>query len=116
MTGIESDFSVFTRQSPVPGIIGIEGSRRPPGGIFSNFTTSGNLTSSTTWKAGKAAGIKVIATTNGYTENEDLSSADIIVTTLGDEDGERGVLRLPVDGLEFDGVLYLDNVMRCFSA
>ena len=67
-------------------------------------------------QAGKAAGIKVIATTNGYTENEDLSSADIIVTSLGDEDGERGVLRFPVDGLEFDGVLYLDKVMRCFSA
>ena len=66
-------------------------------------------------QAGKAAGIKVIATTNGYTENEDLSSADIIVTTLGEENGEKGILRHPIDNFEFNGVVYLANAVRYFS-
>ncbi len=67
-------------------------------------------------QAGKGAGLKVIATTNGYTENEDISPADIIVTALGDADGERGVLRHPVDGLQFDGVLYLAKVLEYFDS
>ena len=66
-------------------------------------------------KAAKAAGIRVIATTNGYTEDEDLSAADIIVTALGDEGGEYGVLKTPVNELEFDGVLRLSRVIKCFS-
>src|SRR5512135_2409041 len=40
--------------------------------------------------AGKAAGMHVVATTNGYTEKENLSDADVIVTSLGDPDGEKG--------------------------
>jgi len=66
-------------------------------------------------QAAKAAGIRVIATTNGYTEDEDLSTADIIVTTLGDPGGESGVLKNPVDRLDFDGVLRLAQVIECFS-
>lgn len=66
-------------------------------------------------QAATAAGIRVIATTNGYTEDEDLSAAAIIVTTLGDEGVERGVLKSPVDNLDFDGVLYLDRVMACVT-
>lgn len=54
------------------------------------------------------AGLRVVATTNGYTENEDLSSADIIVTCLGDPDGEKG--RLVKGTLPFDGVLHLADV------
>lgn len=65
-------------------------------------------------QAAKAAGIRVIATTNGYTEDEDLSAADIIVTTLGDEGVEYGVLKSPADGLDFDGVLHLAPVIRYF--
>ena len=43
--------------------------------------------------AAKDAGLHVVATTNAYTEGEDLSRADIIVTALGDPDGEKGVLK-----------------------
>ncbi len=51
-------------------------------------------------EAAKAAGLYVVATTNGYTEGEDLSQADLIVTTLGDPDGEKGALkRRPRAGL-----------------
>jgi len=40
-------------------------------------------------EAARAAGIAVIATTNEYTESEDLSGADVVVTCLGDNDGEK---------------------------
>ncbi len=63
--------------------------------------------------AAKAAGMRVVVTTNGYTEQEDLSAGDIIVTCLGDPDGEKG--RLRKGDLKFDGVLRLDQVRRCFE-
>ena len=63
--------------------------------------------------AAKGAGLPTLATTNGYTEKEDLSPADVIVTTLGDVDGEKGVLRK--GELEFDGVLHVDQVIGHFS-
>lgn len=66
-------------------------------------------------QAAKAAGIRVVATTNGYTEQEDLSAADIVVTTLGDEGVELGVLKSPIDNLEFNGILYLTQVIEHFS-
>ena len=64
--------------------------------------------------AAKAAGMHVVATTNAYTEREDLSEADIIVTCLGDPDGEKGVLKKG-EGLDFDGVLRLDQLIAYFS-
>ncbi len=39
--------------------------------------------------AAKNAGLRVIATTNPYTEKEDLHEADLILTCLGDPDGEK---------------------------
>lgn len=67
-------------------------------------------------QAAKAAGIRVIATTNGYTEQEDLSRADIIVSTLGDANGRRGVLQSANPGLDYDGILYLANVLEYFGS
>jgi HAD superfamily hydrolase (TIGR01509 family) len=64
-------------------------------------------------QAAKGAGLPTLATTNAYTEKEDLSLADIIVTTLGDPDGEKGLLRK--GGLDFDGVLHVDQVIGYFS-
>src|SRR5574341_374627 len=43
--------------------------------------------------AAKAANMHVVVTTNYYTEKEDLSGGDIIVTCLGDHGGEKGMLR-----------------------
>jgi HAD superfamily hydrolase (TIGR01509 family) len=65
--------------------------------------------------AGKAAGMHVIATTNFYTEKEDLSRADIVVSCLGDPDGEKGELRAGGKGLAYDGVLTVDQVVDHFS-
>jgi HAD superfamily hydrolase (TIGR01509 family) len=63
--------------------------------------------------AAKGAGLPVVVTTNGYTEKEDVSAGDIIVTCLGDADGEKGELRK--GDLKFDGVLHVDQVVRLFS-
>ncbi|HEX9013727.1 MAG TPA: HAD-IA family hydrolase, partial [Anaerolineaceae bacterium] len=65
--------------------------------------------------AAKNAGLRVIATTNPYTEKEDLHEADLILTCLGDPDGEKGVLTAGrLDG-PFDGVLHVSQVQERFS-
>lgn len=65
--------------------------------------------------AAKAAEMHVVATTNVYTEKEDLSDADLIVTCLGDPDGEKGELRQGGEGLDYDGVLHLEQLMAYFA-
>ena len=65
--------------------------------------------------AAKAAGMHVVATTNIYTENEDLSEADIVVTCLGEPDGEKGMLKQGDESLAFDGVLHVDQLIKYFS-
>ena len=64
--------------------------------------------------ASKAAGIKTIVTTNYYTEKEDVSAGDVIVSCLGDPDGEKAQMRKG-DILGFDGVLHLKQVVEKFS-
>jgi len=65
--------------------------------------------------AAKAAGLYVVATTNGYTENEDLNDADLILTSLGDPDGEKASLTRGGDKLKFDGVLHVQQVVDAFA-
>ena len=66
--------------------------------------------------AAKAADLYVVATTSVYTENEDLSDAEIVVTSLGDPDGEKGVLKKGDNSkLKFDGVLHVDQLLSYFS-
>jgi len=66
--------------------------------------------------AAKAAGLRAVATTNIYTENEDLSDAPIVVTSLGDPDGEKGILKESHKALDFDGVLHVDQLIKFFSS
>lgn len=66
--------------------------------------------------AAKAAGLRSVATTNIYTENEDLSDASIVVTSLGDPEGEKGVLKQSAKPFEFDGVLHADQLIEFFSS
>jgi HAD superfamily hydrolase (TIGR01509 family) len=64
--------------------------------------------------AAKAAGMYVVATTNHYTEKEDLSDADLIVTCLGDPGGETGAMsRGALPG--YDGVLHVNQLVNHFS-
>jgi len=65
--------------------------------------------------AGKAAGAHVVVTTNSYTEKEDVSGGDIIVTKLGDPDGEKGLLTKGDSSLKFDGVLRVKQVVDYFA-
>ena len=66
--------------------------------------------------AAKAAGLRAVATTNIYTENEDLSDASIVVTSLGDPDGEKGIFKASHKAFEFDGVLHVDQLIKYFSS
>jgi HAD superfamily hydrolase (TIGR01509 family) len=65
--------------------------------------------------AAKAAGMHVVVTTNGYTEKEDVGDGDIVVTSLGDPDGEHGELKQGGKGLDYDGVLHVDQLVEYFS-
>ena len=65
--------------------------------------------------AAKKAGMRIVATTNIYTENEDLREADIVVTSLGDPEGKKGLLKKAGKKLEFDGVLKVDQLIKYFS-
>ena len=64
--------------------------------------------------AAKAAGMNVVVTTNHYTEKEDLREADIIVTRLGDPDGEKGKLKQGGEGINYNGVLGIDQLIAYF--
>jgi HAD superfamily hydrolase (TIGR01509 family) len=64
-------------------------------------------------EAAKEAGLFVVATTNPYTEHEDLDKADIVVTCLGDPGGEKGTLRR--GSLRHDGVLRARQLVEHFS-
>jgi HAD superfamily hydrolase (TIGR01509 family) len=66
--------------------------------------------------AAKAAGTHVIVTTNGYTEKEDVNGGDIIVTCLGDPNGEKGRLTKGGPSLKFDGVLRVQQAVDYFTA
>jgi HAD superfamily hydrolase (TIGR01509 family) len=64
--------------------------------------------------AAHAAGLPLVATTNHYTENENLSEADLIVTCLGDPNGEQGSLtKGAIPG--YDGVLHVEQLVNYFS-
>ncbi len=66
-------------------------------------------------RAARAAGMNVVATTNGYTEGEDLSGADIVVTALGDPGGEQGELVRARGPMQFHGVVTLPALLEFFS-
>ena len=65
--------------------------------------------------AAKSAKMNTIITTNPYTEKEDLDQADIIITCLGDRDGEMGKLVKSNKPINFDGVLNLAQIKEYFS-
>jgi HAD superfamily hydrolase (TIGR01509 family) len=65
--------------------------------------------------AAKEAGMHIIATTNIYTEREDLSEAGIIVTCLGDPGGEKGLLKKGLENQEFEGIIHADQLVQYFS-
>ena len=66
--------------------------------------------------AAKAAGMHVVATTNLYTENEDLSMADVVVNCLGDADGQHAETRSDAPGLDLaDGCVHARALVELFG-
>ena len=65
--------------------------------------------------AAKQAGLNIVATTNIYTENEDLSDADIVVTRLGDA-GEMGELKNAKKEIDFDGILHVEQLLKYYAS
>lgn len=65
-------------------------------------------------RASVDAGIPVIVTSNDYTEHEDFSDAEIVVTTLGDPDGEQGVLNSSKLPFDFNGYITLEQLKAYF--
>src|SRR5512143_1483127 len=61
----------------------------------------------------KNAGMHVVVTTNEYTEREDVSAGDIIVTCLGDAPADGCQLRK--GDVHFGGVLQVKDVVQAFS-
>jgi len=66
--------------------------------------------------AARRAGMHIVATVNYYTAREDLSLADIVVTSLGDPNGEKGELLGGGEGLKYNGVLDAELIVAYFSA
>jgi len=65
-------------------------------------------------KAAKAAGLKTIVTTNSYTEKEDVEAGDVIVSCLGDPNGEKAKMRK--GGIkDFDGVVHVKQIIELFG-
>ncbi len=115
LSGIDFDFvlagDIVSRKKPDPEIYELALERtglEPEECIVIEDSRNGVL-------AASAAGMHIVATTNVYTENEDLSDADIIVTCLGDPDGEKGELKSGGEGIDYDGVLRLDQLMEHFG-
>jgi len=66
-------------------------------------------------KAAKAAGMHVVATTNLYTRNEDLSMADVAVNCLGDLDGPHAQIQSGDSPLALiDGCVHARDLVALF--
>lgn len=94
---------IVARKKPAPDIyeLGLEKTGKEPSRcIVVEDSRNGML-------AGDSAGIPVVVTTSIYTKDEEFDEATLVVSCLGDEDGERGTLIAgpPLPG--YDGVLSL---------
>jgi HAD superfamily hydrolase (TIGR01509 family) len=65
--------------------------------------------------AARAAGLHVVCTVNGYTQSEDVSDADLVVSCLGDPGGEACVVRKGAE-TDFGGVLTLEALQKHFAS
>ncbi len=100
---------IVTRKKPDPEIYALALSRLAlqPDEAFAIEDSRNGVQSA------RAAGLRVLVTSNPYTEQEDISSGDIIVTCLGDTPNDG--CQLKKGDLPFDGVLHLQHVLEYFS-
>jgi HAD superfamily hydrolase (TIGR01509 family) len=76
---------VVAHKKPAPDIylLALERLRADPGTVLVIEDSRNGL------EAALAAGLRCVVTVNGYTEMEDFSEAQLVVSSLGDPDGER---------------------------
>jgi HAD superfamily hydrolase (TIGR01509 family) len=100
---------VVSRKKPDPEIYNLALSRLglKPGEAFAVEDSRNGVL------AAKNAGLRVVVTTNAYTEQEDVTAGDIIVTCLGDSPADGCKLRK--GDVPFDGILHVSDVMKAFS-
>jgi HAD superfamily hydrolase (TIGR01509 family) len=67
-------------------------------------------------RAATAAGLPCLVTVNGYTEHEDFAEAVMVVTSLGDPDGEDSAVLANRTGAEPGDYLTLSDLQACISA
>ena len=65
-------------------------------------------------KAAKTACMKTIVTTNHYTEKEDVEAGDVIVSCLGEPEGEKATMRKG-DLPGFNGVVHAKQLIEYFE-
>ena len=102
---------VVSKKKPDPEIyrLGLERAGEPPEAcVVVEDSRNGVI-------AARAADLRVVATTNVYTEKEDLSDASIVVSCLGDPEGTKGELNRADGTLDYDGVLGAQQVIDFFS-
>lgn len=110
LEGVKIDFilagDVVSRKKPDPAIytLACERSGLLPDQCVAIEDSSNGV------RAAVAAGLSVIVTVNGYTESEDHSGAELVITTLGDPDGETGSVLYGPEGFTFDGVLRAETI------
>jgi HAD superfamily hydrolase (TIGR01509 family) len=76
---------VVAHKKPAPDIylLALERLRADPGRVLVIEDSRNGL------EAALAAGLRCVVTVNGYTEMEDFTEAQLVVSSLGDPDGER---------------------------
>jgi HAD superfamily hydrolase (TIGR01509 family) len=66
-------------------------------------------------EAAHAAGLRCLVTVNGYTENEDFSEAVLVVSSLGDPDGDETIVLANRSAARPGRCLALDDVAACLA-
>lgn len=65
--------------------------------------------------AATGAGLRCLITTNGYTENEDMGEATLVVSSLGDPEGEQTRVIANRSAAQPDSFIKLADLTACLS-
>jgi hypothetical protein len=67
-------------------------------------------------RAAVAAGLRTVVTVSGFTREEDFTGASLVVSSLGDPDGEQAEVLASPAGVEPSGVVTLATLQELLSA
>jgi HAD superfamily hydrolase (TIGR01509 family) len=102
---------VVAHKKPAPDIylLALERLRADPGTVLVIEDSRNGL------EAALAAGLRCVVTVNGYTEMEDFSEAQLVVSSLGDPDGERTRVMASRSAARPDGWVTLADLEACLT-